>query len=258
MIQLSKRLRIIADQVPEGSRLADIGSDHALLPTFLVQKGVTPLAIAGELNPGPYQAALKQVKEAGLAERIEVRQGDGLSVIQAGEVKTISIAGMGGSLISHILSDGASEGKLQGVKRLVLQPNVGEETVRRWLTENGFCLLGEHILEEDGKIYEVLWAEPAEDHPGRLEQLYEPRHLEGFGTITEPLLYLLGPYLLEQRTEVFFLKWSREIEKLERISSQLALSELEESKAKREVLLKEIQGLKELMECLQKARPLSN
>lgn len=258
MIQLSRRLRTIAEQVPTGSRLADIGSDHALLPAFLAQNGVVRFAVAGELNKGPYQAALKQVKEAGLSSLIEVRQGDGLQVVKAGEVDTVSIAGMGGSLISHILEDGAAHGKLSGVERLVLQPNVGEETVRRWLSANGYALLGEEILEEDGKIYEVLWAETAIQHPGHAEKLYEPRQVEGFGTVSEDLLYLLGPYLIAKKSKVFFVKWAKEIEKLERIAAQLAQSELEESRAKRESLLLEIKGLKELMECLQKAEPSSN
>ena len=83
MIKLSRRLQTIADQVTQGARVADIGSDHALLPVYLIQSGRCPSAIAGELNTGPYQAARKQTAEAGLKAVIEVRQGDGLSCFGA-------------------------------------------------------------------------------------------------------------------------------------------------------------------------------
>ena len=110
MIKLSRRLQTIADQVTQGARVADIGSDHALLPVYLIQSGRCPSAIAGELNTGPFQAARKQTAEAGLKTVIEVRQGDGLSVLEPGEADTVTIAGMGGSLMADILEAGGTQG----------------------------------------------------------------------------------------------------------------------------------------------------
>lgn len=255
MIALSNRLRIIAEQVPGGSRLADIGSDHALLPAFLAENQRISFAVAGEVNQGPYEAASKQVKDAGLESVISVRKGDGLAVVSPGEVDTITIAGMGGNLIVHILSEGKS--KLQGVHRLVLQPNVGEEVVRRWLHGNGWALAGETILEEDDKIYEVLTAVPA----GQAEDadaVYRPFPLEGFGTVTGDLIFRFGPYLLREASDVFVEKWRRETAKLRKIAEQLNRSETEEAAQKRETLLAEIKEVEELIACLQKGRPSFN
>lgn len=94
-MELSRRLEKIASYVPDQAVLADIGSDHALLPVYLVQNGKIAAAVAGELNDGPYLAARKQVDGTGTQDRISVRKGDGLSVLRRGEADTVVIAGMG-------------------------------------------------------------------------------------------------------------------------------------------------------------------
>lgn len=255
MVKLSKRLETIAHQVPEGSRLADIGSDHALLPVYLVQQGIVHYAVAGEINPGPYEAASKQVRQAELAERIIVRQGDGLQAVEVGEVDTITIAGMGGALIVHILEQGKS--KLAGVRTLVLQPNVGEDQVRHWLVANGWRLITEHILEEDGKIYEVLTADkPASDEAQDVkEQLYSERVLPCGITVSSELLYRMGPYLLEGPNAAFYEKWRSELQKLAGIATEMARSELVSATLRRAALLEEMAKIEEVLACLQKGKP---
>ena len=138
-----------------------------------VESGATIQAIAGEVNPGPYDAAVKQVIESGMTEVISVRRGDGLNVLSVGEADVITIAGMGGGLIAAILDRGID--KLTGVRRLVLRPNVGEDILRKWLYSHGWVLIEEWILEEDGKIYEVLVAEPSHTTDLTNEQVYKDR-----------------------------------------------------------------------------------
>lgn len=204
--KLSERLEAVANNIPVGARLADIGSDHAYLPCNVVKKGTIPMAIAGEVAEGPFQSALEQVQGETLTDKISVRKGDGLEVIEPGEVDCITIAGMGGTLISTILEKGKS--KLQGVSRLVLQPNVGSFAVRRWLIDNDWELIKEEILEEDRKIYEILVAEKGE--PLRP---YQDLNLE--------LGILFGPFLLKEKPSVFKEKWSAEKRNWERILKQL-------------------------------------
>jgi tRNA (adenine22-N1)-methyltransferase len=252
MIKLSKRLQLIASLVPRGARLADIGSDHALLPTYLAERGMTIFAVAGEVNEGPYQAAAKQVREAGLAGSIDVRRGDGLAVLQPGEVDCVTIAGMGGALIASILTAGLE--KLDGVRTLILQPNVGEALVRRWLVEHGWFLAKEHILEEDGKIYEVLTAMRTPDSGRANADLYEPRSLAPSVVASRERLLEMGPYLLEQATDVFIHKWLLELDKLERVCAQLALSTAEASRLKEAQTREYIRETEEVLACLQKGR----
>lgn len=204
--KLSNRLEAVANNIPPGSRLADIGSDHAYLPCNVVKKGSVPMAIAGEVAEGPYQSALEQVESEHLTDKIAVRKGDGLEVIEPGEVDCITIAGMGGTLISTILEQGKS--KLEGVSRLVLQPNVGSFAVRSWLIDNGWELVKEDILKEDGKIYEILTAEKGEPL-----KPYQQQNLE------EGILF--GPFLLTEKSGVFKEKWTAEMKNWERILKQL-------------------------------------
>ncbi|ANE47332.1 SAM-dependent methyltransferase [Paenibacillus swuensis] len=252
-VKLSQRLLTIAHQVPAGSKVADIGSDHALLPTYLVQSGKVHYAVAGEVNKGPYEAAKKQVEDARLEQMIAVRQGDGLSVLEAGEVDTITIAGMGGSLIVSILS--ALPEKLKGVQTLVLQPNVAEDQVRQWLRDNGWFLTDEHILEEDKKIYEVLTAVKKDHADTHNANLYdESRELPCGLRLTPEQVISFGPYLIRKADAVFMSKWEHELDKLNRIQGTVEQSKLESSKKKAEELAAQIQGIGEVLACLRKGR----
>lgn len=262
MIQLSRRLQQIADQIPAGSRVADIGSDHALLPAYLIERSIASQCIAGEVNQGPYKAAKKQVAMAGLSSHIQVRLGNGLTVIQAGEADVITIAGMGGHLICTILESGLNQ--LRGVQRMILQPNVGEDAVRRWLHAHEWFLEDEFIIHEDGKIYEVLVASPlqnsgmneeaAYDKLERFEKLYEARIMTDV-LLTTDLLYRMGPYLLDEASDVFQLKWKGEIAKLVWIMDQQKQSESEDAKQKLSMMLQHKKQLEEVLACLPKVKP---
>ncbi|OWA36685.1 tRNA (adenine-N(1))-methyltransferase [Saccharibacillus sp. O16] len=259
-MKLSQRLNTICEWIPGGSRLADIGSDHALLPTYAVQEGRAVFAVAGEVNRGPYNAASKQVAEAGLKNKIDVRLGDGLAAIQPGEVDVITIAGMGGALIVRILTEGKV--KLAGVKRLILQPNVGEDLVRRWLLEEGWLLTAERMLEEDGKIYEVLVgdrAESAEQAQELNNRLYADTQIgEPPITLGREQLLEFGPFLVQEASSVFHEKWIGEIAKLERVAGSMGRSDSEDARGKKEALERHIQFLKEVLACLPKDKPSSN
>lgn len=205
-VNLSKRLKTVADYIPKNAVLADIGSDHAYLPCYAILNGLAASAVAGEVVQGPFQSAKKQVQKSGLEDVISVRLGSGLDVIDPNEATCITIAGMGGALIEKILDAGKE--KLAGVKRLILQPNIHAHHVRRWLLENGWELVNEEILEEDGKIYEVLIAEKG-----------EPKAPYQHTSLQKGLL--VGPFLMKEKTKPFIKKWTQEIEHFKRILTSI-------------------------------------
>lgn len=172
MITLTPRLAAVAGYVLPGQPMADIGTDHAYLPTYLIESGTVPSAIAGDVVAGPLDAARMTVHEAGLSDQVELRLGNGLQVVKPGEVRTATICGMGGPLIAEILA----AGPLEGIERLVLQPMAGEERLREWLAANGWKLVDEQLVEDAGRIYLILVAE------------------RGSMTLTEGEL-LIGPHL---------------------------------------------------------------
>lgn len=220
--KLSKRLENVADYVPFGARLADVGSDHAYLPLFLVESGRISYAVAGEVVQGPYQSALANVKEARQQEKIKVRLANGLAAIETEDaIDTITIAGMGGRLIADILQEGIE--KLSSVQRLILQPNNREDELRLWLSQNGFQIVAETILTENQKFYEIIVVEL------------------GKKNLTEQELRF-GPYLLTEKSTVFQEKWQREQIKLESALAQIPTTHLQE----RQLLEKKIKAIKEV------------
>ena len=192
---LSKRLAAVAEFVPQGARLLDVGSDHAYLPIVLMEEGKIDFAIAGEVVKGPYESAVHNVAGAGLADKIVVRLADGLAAFEASDkVTTITICGMGGGLIADILAAGVE--KLASVDRLILQPNNREDELRAWLMNNGFKLVTEEIMTENDKFYEIMVAE------------------HGQMTLSETDLRF-GPFLNQEKSAVFTARWQRELKKLE-------------------------------------------
>lgn len=223
--KLSVRLETVAKYVPKDSRLADIGSDHAYLPSYLAKNGRISFGIAGEVAKGPFLSAEKNVMAEGLTEMISVRMGDGLEVIQPGEADCITIAGMGGSLIATILDNGNE--KLTSVKRLVLQPNINAIAIRHWLVDNEWELIAEEIIEEDSKIYEILVAEKGDP-------------LKPYRDIQVETGLLVGPFLLQRKEEAFKKKWALEKKNWKRIYEQLesAASSAETEEKKQEIMNK--------------------
>ncbi|MET3699266.1 tRNA (adenine22-N1)-methyltransferase [Bacillus oleivorans] len=226
--QLSKRLDAVYQYIPIQAVLADIGSDHAYLPCYAVQTGRAVRAIAGEVAEGPFQSALNQVIEADLSTKIDVRKGDGLAVISPGEVNCITIAGMGGALITRILEEGKD--KLTEQTRLILQPNIGGNQVRKWLERNGWTIVNENILEEDEHIYEIICADFLKEKNERLTELE----------------ILMGPFLIKEKNQAFRQKWQGEKEQLVRVLQSLNLAKpSEETNEKKERIRHEINLIEE-------------
>ena len=151
---LDARLRQVADFVRQGSRLADIGTDHALLPTMLVSEGRCPSAIASDIKVGPVAAATRTVETANLTDTVSVRLGDGLSTVSPEETDDIVIAGMGGETIAAILE--AAPWTKNERYRLILQPMTRAEKLRRYLYENGFSIECEAVVHDGRHWYTVL------------------------------------------------------------------------------------------------------
>lgn len=261
-VKLSERLSALAAWVPEGARFADIGTDHALLPVYLAEVGRVKAAVAGDVNKGPVEGARRQVAAAGLVNVISVRQGDGLQVLTPGEVDTVCIAGMGGSLMVRLLSEAGE--RLDSVRTLILSPHVAEDQVRRWLVKNAYVLEGEKLIEEDGEIYTLLLAsrDEREEADRRNGELYDPSRLglkkPAASAISQELLYEMGPLLLRGSNEAFRRKWLAEIAKRESILGQLRLSSAEEAARKAKEWEEAIRMLKEVLTCWPAERPSSN
>ena len=208
MIELGERLTRVSSFVPNGSKVCDVGSDHAYLPVYLLQNDQISCAIAGEVVEGPYLSSKQTVRDYRMEDRIEVRLGDGLQILsKEDEITAVTICGMGGELISRILEAGYSGGHLNGRERLILQPNVAEHFVREWLMNHSYHIVEETVVEDNHRLYEIIVAEPVGK---RVEY-----------TVLE-LKY--GPILLKESSELSVAKWNRMNRKNKEILEQLQKS----------------------------------
>lgn len=156
MAILSDRLKAVANMVTPGLPVADIGCDHAYLPIYLAKEELSPYVIACDVNAGPVIKAQENIEDVDLGERIDVRQGDGLSVISPGEVKSVVLAGMGGKLMIRILSEGADV--LREVSEIIMEPQSEVAMLRHFLQDSGFRIISENMVCEDNKFYPVIKA----------------------------------------------------------------------------------------------------
>ncbi len=155
---LDARLQCVANMVSEKAFVADIGTDHAYLPVYLVEQGRAQRAIAADIGEGPAASARRTVSAASLEATIEVRVGDGLSVITTEETTALTdivIAGMGGETIAMILAAAPWCKRC----RLVLQPMTKAEVLRAFLHDNGFTIMEEHVIRDGRHLYTALCAE---------------------------------------------------------------------------------------------------
>lgn len=154
-LELTPRLRAVAELVPNGAAVADIGTDHAYLPVRLLLEGKIACAIAADLREGPLDRAKLTAKQFDCRENIDFRLCDGLTAITPDEVDTIVIAGMGGETIAAVLSQ-ATWTKNEAYT-LILQPMSAQNDLRRWLWQQGYGIRDERIIREGDKLYNILF-----------------------------------------------------------------------------------------------------
>ncbi|MDE7016735.1 MAG: class I SAM-dependent methyltransferase [Lachnospiraceae bacterium] len=155
-IVLSDRLNGVASFVSPGYNICDVGCDHGFVPIYLVQQGISPRALAMDARKGPLRQAKEHVAACGLDGYIETRLSDGLHAYQPGEADTLICAGMGGKLMKRILEEDRE--KTDSFKELVLQPQSDIPMFRAFLRRQGYQLIEENIIEEDGKFYPMMKA----------------------------------------------------------------------------------------------------
>jgi len=195
-IQLTKRLLRIADMVPRGTFLADIGTDHAFLPIYLLENFVIEKAIAADIVDGPLEIAKRNIKAHKLEDRLTVVKSDGLVNVEAFTPETVVIAGMGGETIYEILR--VSEFAKAGSPLFLLQPMTHIEVLRDYLINNGFSILDEQVIREEHRFYVIISAKFSEKQKHYF-------NLEDFNEISE--LGAITPHSCEDAKD--YLIWKK-------------------------------------------------
>ena len=205
-IILSNRMQALTDMVTPGTVITDVGCDHGFVSVYLVQKGISPRVIAMDVRSGPLEHAREHIREYGLEDRIETRLSDGLHSLKTGEAAGMICAGMGGPLMEKILTEGREQAK--GFRELILQPQSEIPHFRTFLMEEGYLLMDENIIYEEGKYYfmmKVRWLGAMTDDVVR-QKVGDSWKTEG---LDPGLAEKFGPLLLSRRDRILreYVEW---------------------------------------------------
>lgn len=191
-MELSVRLGKTASMVEPCRCVADIGTDHAYIPIYLVKKGICSQAIASDINMGPIKKAAKNISLNGLGDKIECRIGPGLNTLKKGEADVAIIAGMGGNLIRDIIEERLD--LFRELKYVVLQPVQNPEVLREYIYKKGYEIIDEELCIDENKYYEIIkirYDEKTYDEDDIFfeisEKLYNEKHPEIKGFIKHKL-----------------------------------------------------------------------
>lgn len=243
-MELSKRLLALTKLVTPGNTVADVGCDHGFVSIYLVKNQISPKVIAMDINIGPLNRAKEHIAEQGLGTYIETRLSDGIDALACGEADTMICAGMGGRLILHILQSHPE--KITLMKEFVLQPQSEIWMVRSFLRKNGFQILREDMVKEDGKYYPMMQVRVPEDikekfgaWKGEQRELWMIAHMK-------QLQDKFGPCLMDELHPVLKQYLEKERQKYQEIIFNLKLTN-EESPRIME-LQQELQDVEEVLE----------
>ena len=204
-MRLSKRLQTIADFVKKGAVVADIGTDHAHIPIYLIKNNIISKAYACDINKGPLEKAKENINYYGV-KNIELRLSNGLEKLKSDEADTVIIAGMGGELIIDILEKGRRF--FESKRKFILSPHTKIDEVRKFLLSNGFEITKEDMCIDEGKFYTVMEVKYTEN-----KEMYSEAEL------------LYGKYLIENKHPVLLRFLKKEETKYISILSNIGLNE---------------------------------
>ncbi len=223
---LRGRLKLIYDMIPPCDILADIGTDHALIPAYALLNKRCKKAIACDVREGPLERAKRTLDYFELQEHMDLRLGSGLTPLSQEEADCIVLAGMGGILITELFNEALAIA--QQANHIILQPMVGQELVRPYLWRHGFEVLDEGLVREDEKLYQALMVRYTGVIRENWDSLYE--------VIGEHLLRK-GEALLKDWIEDRLEKQQKKVKGLE--AARIPSQNLQAEKA----LMEKIQGL---------------
>ncbi len=191
---INKRLETIAHMIQKCMVAADIGTDHAFLPIYLIENGIAEKVIASDINKAPLDSALKNIKSRQLEDRIELVLSDGLSNINE-DCDVIIIAGMGFYTCNHILDE--ADEKLDNCKQIIIEVNKDVDKLRKYLSDNDFIINNEEFIREKGHDYIIIDAKKGKHHDLNEKEI------------------LCGPILMQKKNKDYLEYVKRQIEKID-------------------------------------------
>ena len=235
-VVISERLRALCNMVTPGRTVVDVGCDHGFVSIYLVQRGISPSVLAMDVRTGPLSRAKEHIAEYGLTEYISTRLSDGLMEFKDGEAQSLICAGMGGRLMTKILTD--SREKAKNLQELILQPQSELPEFRRFLKTEGYELIDENILYEEGKYYFLMKVR----YSGQSDVAMETTDGN-----TNILQEKYGEFLLERRNPVLKAYLEETLQNMEQIANGLESNDNERARNRLIEIREEVGYLKQTL-----------
>ena len=214
-MKISDRLKAISEFISESDKIIDIGCDHALLDIYLCEQYDNLKIIASDIHEGALNNAINNIEKYNMNDRISLRLGDGLSIVNAEEIDTIIISGMGFNTIKEILSN---KPKMTNVKKIIIQSNTDVVKLRKFVIKQGYKIEKETLVKDSDIIYTII-----EFVPGSEKYTYDEIYF--------------GPKILENKDDLFYEYYSKKLLKYENLLLQLPIYEIK-SKIHHKYLIK--------------------
>lgn len=229
-MEISLRLKEIANMVDKCESVVDVGTDHAYIPIYLIKNNICKSAIAADINKGPLDRAKNNINSHNLQNKIQCRLGPGLTKVYPTEVNAAIIAGMGGHLIKDILEE--SKEVFKSLDFLVLQPVQNPEALREHIYIMGYKILKESLIFEDNRFYQII----------KIKYDENPKSVD-------PIYYEIGEYLINTKHPLIKKFLYNYIDKYKKILQYIR--EDTESANSRKIAIKEkIIKLEGLVKCI--------
>ena len=203
-MKISDRLKAISEFIDEEDKLIDVGCDHALTDIYLCNEFPNLKVIASDIHEGALKNAFNNIEKYKMDKRIDLRLGDGLSIVNADEIDTILISGMGYHTIKDILSN---ETKMTNINKIVIQSNTDIVKTRKFIIKLGYKITREKLVKDNDIIYTII-----EFKKGAEKYSYEEIYF--------------GPRILENKDDLFFEYYSKKLLKYENLLLQLPKYEI--------------------------------
>lgn len=230
-MKIAKRLKVTADMVLKGSYAADIGTDHAYIPIYLVRQNISGRVVATDVRYGPLKRAKRNIVMYGLEDEICLKQGWGLEPVYDIDVNCAVLAGMGGYLICNILGTGYK--KAESIEYFILQPMQFSAELRKYLYCNNYIIYDESLVKENGRIFEIMAV----------------RH--GHDSINDSIYYEIGKKLIEKKDPLLREFIQYKIDDINKIMQKIGQPSTEGGLARLRQCRMKLKAYEEVIECLQ-------
>ena len=201
MININKRLITLGEIILEGNStgIIDVGCDHALLDIYLLEKNNNLKLVASDLRESPLKKAKENIEKYSFSNKIKIKLSYGIDNLEE-YIDTIVISGMGTDTIIEILDKGKDS--LKNINRIVLSSNNKYDELRKYMMDIGYSINKEKIVYSDKKYY-IIIDFVKEKKKYNKKELY------------------FGPYLLNNKDDMFYEYYGLIKNKLESISNTI-------------------------------------